>query len=54
MKFENDLNKADAEFKKLTSKLMEELGQKDGKIRQFEKNEKKAQVDKEKQQSLEQ
>ena len=52
-KFESELQRADAEFKKLISKIMEELSQKDTKIRQFEKNEKKNMVEKEKVTNLE-
>ena len=52
-KYESEMQRADAEFKKMVAKIAEELSQKDAKIRQFEKNEKKNMVEKEKITNLE-
>lgn len=45
-KFETELLKADAEFKMQIAKLLAEASQKENRIRQLEKGEKKAIIDK--------
>ena len=52
-KAENDINRIEVEYKRTISKLKEELLQKDTKIRQYEKNEKKSIAEREKYENLE-
>jgi 23S rRNA pseudoU1915 N3-methylase RlmH len=53
-KFDQELQRADAEFKTHVTKLLEEASAKDERIRALEKNEKKAIAERERHQSQEQ